>query len=237
MKKEAFYELLGELDETAVKKAGTAPFREPKARRIGFGLSAAACIGLIAGAVFWYHHSGHPVTDRGDESSCDSESFRTEEQLYTYLKDEIARNPESTFARTVRREQSIPVYSLVTPQDYLLYEISTADYSEYITMHYRNIHDDAQRITFVWGFQTNGSKSLNEAVGMLGLTEIPGMLGYYYTGAADDAGTQIYQIYWSEDGCLMQANVPVAVFGEISGESNAESYMPLTLRKEKMPLT
>ncbi len=235
MKKELFYELLGDMDEEAIKAAETVPVKKPK--WIGYVVSAAACIGLIVGIGIMYNHSINPVSNSTNDYSLAFEEIKTEEQLYNYLKDEIARNPESIFAQNVRRDQLIPIYSLETPQDYALSYIDTADHGEYITMHYRNAQDDAQQITFVWGYKTLGDKYLNDAIEMLGLTEIPGMNGYYYVGAANDSGTQIYQIYWSEDGYYMQANVPVVIFGQIDDGNHEASYMSLTLRKDIRPFT
>ncbi|MBR3666145.1 MAG: hypothetical protein IKN66_03170 [Ruminococcus sp.] len=63
MKKEEFYEMLGDLDENAVKSAETPPARRAKTRRIGYGVSAAAFLGLIVGISIWIYHSNSPAPD------------------------------------------------------------------------------------------------------------------------------------------------------------------------------
>lgn len=176
-----------------------------------------------------------------NDDSCTFDTFQSEEQLYAYLQEEVARHPDSTFAQNVGRDQVIPLYTMEVPEGYVLTSIDTTNYSAYISMHYRDDKDSTRQITYVWGYNTLGDKYLNEAVEMIGLTAIPGMEDYYYIGAADDSGTQIYQIYWSEDGYQMQANVPVEVFGRIGDtlsdeRSGAVSHMPLSLRRQEIPI-
>ena len=61
MKKEDFFEMLGDIDENAVKSAETAPIKKMKTKWIGYGASAAACLGLIIGIGIWYDHSKDPA--------------------------------------------------------------------------------------------------------------------------------------------------------------------------------
>lgn len=61
MKKEEFYELIGDIDENAVKSAEAAPIKKSKTKWIGYGASAAACLGLIVGIGIWYYHSKDPA--------------------------------------------------------------------------------------------------------------------------------------------------------------------------------
>lgn len=49
MKKEKFYEILGDLDENIIKAAETPPARKAKFAWIGYGTAIAACIALIIG--------------------------------------------------------------------------------------------------------------------------------------------------------------------------------------------
>ena len=49
MKKEKFYEILGDLDENIIKSAETPPARKAKFAWIGYGTAIAACVALIIG--------------------------------------------------------------------------------------------------------------------------------------------------------------------------------------------
>lgn len=54
MKKEQFYELLGDVDEMAVKAAETPPVRKARKLRLKIGAAAAACLAVIAGVGIGY---------------------------------------------------------------------------------------------------------------------------------------------------------------------------------------
>ena len=77
----------------------------------------------------------------------------------------------------------------------------------FLTYRYLNEKDNSQ-ISFMWGFGTEGKEYLKNAIKTFGLTALPGYEGYYYSKAIDDTGTDIYQIYWSEDGYCFQLNIP-----------------------------
>ena len=72
MKKEEFYEMLGDLDESKVKSAEKAPIKKAKTKWIGYGLSAAACVGLIIGTGIWYNHSKNPTPNNTSSLNDDS---------------------------------------------------------------------------------------------------------------------------------------------------------------------
>ena len=73
MKKEKFFELMGEIDEEKVKAAEAAPIKKRKARLIRIGLSAAACAGIIIGAVVWAGRSDNTAL-KHNESSTENDS-------------------------------------------------------------------------------------------------------------------------------------------------------------------
>lgn len=72
MKKEEFYEMLGDIDENTVKSAETVPIKKSKTKWIGYGLSAAACVGLIIGTGIWYNHSKNPTPNNTSSLNDDS---------------------------------------------------------------------------------------------------------------------------------------------------------------------
>lgn len=72
MKKEEFYEMLGDMDENAVKSAETAPIKKSKTKWIGYGVSAFACLVLIIGIGIWYNHSNNPEPNNTSSMNEDS---------------------------------------------------------------------------------------------------------------------------------------------------------------------
>lgn len=56
MKKEQFYELLGDVDEKAVKAAENPPVKRTRYKWIKYGAAAVACIGLFVGVGVCYRH-------------------------------------------------------------------------------------------------------------------------------------------------------------------------------------
>lgn len=62
MKKEQFYELLGDIDEETVKAAENPPAKKAKRIWIGFGAAFAACLVALIGAGIWYNN--HPATNK-----------------------------------------------------------------------------------------------------------------------------------------------------------------------------
>ena len=77
MKKEKFFEVLGEIDDEKIKAAENAPNNQSSnKKRLAIGLSVAACIGLVIGAGIWLGKSQDITTDSADvqsESHDDSE--------------------------------------------------------------------------------------------------------------------------------------------------------------------
>lgn len=60
MKKEKFYELLGDIDENAVKAAEKSPVKRKKFNWLKYSAAAAACVGIFIGAGLLYEHSKLP---------------------------------------------------------------------------------------------------------------------------------------------------------------------------------
>lgn len=77
-------------------------------------------------------------------------------------------------------------------------------------------HSDMSKITFVWGYNTEGDVYLQNAIKIFGLTEMPDMPDFYYSEADDDYGVHIYQIYWSKDGYCFQLNIPSELFNNVT---------------------
>lgn len=73
MKKEDFFELIGDIDEEKVRAAESAPTKKRKARLVMTGLSVAACAGIIIGAVVWSGRSDNTAL-KHNESSTENES-------------------------------------------------------------------------------------------------------------------------------------------------------------------
>lgn len=60
MKKEQFYEILGEINEKTVNAAEKPPVRQTKYKWIKYSVAAVACIAVFAGVGGWYKHSNTP---------------------------------------------------------------------------------------------------------------------------------------------------------------------------------
>ena len=71
MKKERFFELLGDIDESTVRNAERAP--KSRAKYIITALAAAACVGLIIGAGYMFTREGVPKdSGAGTEQSAEA---------------------------------------------------------------------------------------------------------------------------------------------------------------------
>lgn len=75
--------------------------------------------------------------------------------------------------------------------------------------YYFNDSESGEQLRFSWGIRTSGDKYLDSCIKAFGLEPLPFDETKYYSLAADDGGTEIYQIYWSEYGCFFQLNIPV----------------------------
>ncbi|MBO6140337.1 MAG: hypothetical protein J6O40_00960 [Ruminococcus sp.] len=70
MKKEKFFEVLGEIDDEKIKAAENAPNNlSSNKKRLAIGLCAAACIGLVIGAGIWLGKSQDITADSTGEQS------------------------------------------------------------------------------------------------------------------------------------------------------------------------
>ena len=63
MKKEQLYEILGDIDENAVKAANAKENKPKKIRWVKYGAAAAACIGVCAGAGILFGRSDNAPDD------------------------------------------------------------------------------------------------------------------------------------------------------------------------------
>ncbi len=77
-------------------------------------------------------------------------------------------------------------------------------------------------MTFVWGFNTDGDEYMKQYPDK----RMPDMPEYKCGAATDDNGTNIYQIYWSEDGYFMQFDIPFELF-DSSEEFTKEELLEL----------
>ncbi|MBE6861533.1 MAG: hypothetical protein E7497_01345 [Ruminococcus sp.] len=186
----------------------------------------------------------------GDSGSCGFKIVENVDELAEYIIDNRNGSSSKAFNHSAQKdnESAFTIYSPANiPSGYNLSEIRIRDYSSYISMDY--VCDDSEngksKITFVWGFETDGDKFLSQAINMMELSPMPGMPGYYYIGVTDDYGVEIYQIYWSEDGYYMQANIPTSLIGNfeendmavLSGESEKAEYNDiLLLEKTEYPI-
>ncbi len=87
MKKEEFYELLGELDAGKIKAAEKPPVRPLKRNRIGIAAACAACLALILTAGIALHHrNAKPsVSSAADMSSEDASDVESKDVEIYYL--------------------------------------------------------------------------------------------------------------------------------------------------------
>ena len=76
--------------------------------------------------------------------------------------------------------------------------------------------NNMSKITFVWGYNTEGDEYLKNAINIFGLKPMPNISNYYYSEAVDDYGVDIYQIYWSKDGYCFQLNIPSKIFNNFN---------------------
>ena len=87
MKKEQLYELLGEIDAEAVNAAEHVPKSKPKKHWLGYGLAAAAGIGILCGAGIWLYHSGHTASPVTSENSTEALALEEDDITIYYLDD------------------------------------------------------------------------------------------------------------------------------------------------------
>lgn len=69
MKKEQFYEILGEVNEKTVKAAEKPPVRQKKYKWVKYGVAAVACIAVFAGFGGWYMHSNMQPSPYNDTAN------------------------------------------------------------------------------------------------------------------------------------------------------------------------
>lgn len=103
-------------------------------------------------------------------------------------------------------------------------------------------NSNISKMTFVWGYNTEGDIYLKNAIEMFELTEMPNMPNFYYSEACDDYGVNIYQIYWSQDGYCFQLNIPTEMFNnpetyglKKSKSENKSDFMELEKIKYTLP--
>ncbi|MDE5569243.1 MAG: hypothetical protein K2J47_04975 [Ruminococcus sp.] len=91
MKKEQFYELLGDVDEKAVKAAEKPPARLPAHTWIKYAAIATACLGIFIGTGFWYRHINADLPKIPDEDTSEQQVIALE---YDYINIYYVRNNE-----------------------------------------------------------------------------------------------------------------------------------------------
>lgn len=132
--------------------------------------------------------------------------FSTESELIEYIGSDRENQPQELFEKNKDNKEQLITYSFDNIPDG--YELkSVRENGNFLTYDYTDSESNF-KITFVWGFRTEGDEYLKNAVEMFELSPLPEHDGCYYSEAADDAGNHIYQIYWSEDGYCFQVNIP-----------------------------
>ena len=150
-----------------------------------------------------------------DENLLFVPEYPSEEEMIDYI---IADKDDQADELFENDKSRIICYNLDNvPEGYEL--SSVRENGNFLTYDYKS--KSGSKVTFVWGFGTEGDEYLKNAVEMFELEPLDGYEGYYYSKAVDDSGTEIYQIYWSEDGYCFQVNIPVAI---LLGESDNISY-------------
>ena len=123
MKKELFFDIIGDLDENIVKSAEDPPDKNSLIKWLVSGLVAVACIGVVVGIGFWYNKSQNLITNdtgENDESEADIAIEYSDVNIYYVNNNGI---------------QSISVYTACDPKDIFVYWKS-----------YNGIDDDVQLI-------------------------------------------------------------------------------------------
>lgn len=172
--------------------------------------------------------------DSSDEYMLIEESFGGEDELINYLIKSREDQPDELFESSQRSDgEQLIMYSFNDiPHGYEL--VSAKENGNFMTYDYINESDNS-KLTFVWGFLTEGDEYLKNAIEMFGLTEIPDRKGYYYSLAMDDTGTYIYQIYWSQDGYCFQLNIPTSCM-YIELDEETAMFLPETALASKEAL-
>ena len=231
MRKEEFFELLGEMDETAVKAA-----EQPPARKRRFWLpcaaAIAACVAVAVGVGIWHRLPPEPSpvepTFPEVDASCEEDEellFGSAEDLAGYLIEHSKDSEQLLFTLPCQQdpENALTMYTPdFIPVGFSLTQIRL--HGSFITMQYENPYN-GECISFVWGYKTDGETYLQNAVKTFELTPMDGMPGYYETPGLDDSGTEVNQIYWAAYGSCFEAVIPAKYTDELA----AGGSLPITV--------
>ncbi|MCR4646712.1 MAG: hypothetical protein K5695_15095 [Oscillospiraceae bacterium] len=230
MKKEELFELLGEMDETAVKAAEQPPARKRSTLRIAIAAAVAACAAVAVGAgIRHFSPAEPPIEPTYPEVTVSYEDeellFGSAEDLAGYLIEHRKDSEQLLFTMPCQQdpENALTMYTPdFIPVGFSLTQIRL--HGSFITMQYENPYN-GEYMSFVWGYKTDGETYLQNAVSTFELTPMDGMQDYYETPGLDDSGTEIEQIYWTAYGSSFEAVIPARYTDELT----AGGSLPVTV--------